>query len=161
MDLDEVIETYKHKATEDPKDAALFILKEMQDGESAHVLSRRYLALVVIGKGDIAGYDPIADRLYDIDPHNDQLDFEPELGSLVLFERKGKKGGIAANGLQELGLAPFVQKLKVVGKSELEMDAHMYDPKQLRGGERINQFYSDQVMQAKSLQLESKKYGKN
>lgn len=153
MDLTQVIETYKGKLAQDPRDAALFILKELQDGESARILNRRYVALFVLNEGGEA-YDPTNQRLYEIDPEVVQLDFEPQLGQLVLFQKKGKVVDQRATDLEKQGKLPYVQDLEVVGTG-LRLEAHIYNP-EIPATREMQKIFADGITEAESLKAAAK-----
>ncbi|TKJ17910.1 hypothetical protein CEE44_05310 [Candidatus Woesearchaeota archaeon B3_Woes] len=148
MDLSDIIETYQGKLSESQDEATRFILGQMQ-GEKAHVFSRRFLGLFMCGE-DGDGYDPINNKLYQVDPDIESLDFKPQNGQFILFEKKGKYAGPDTANLSEQDKLNFVQNLQVVGTEEV-LQAHIYDPEQVIGKELMQVHYTEVVRIANML----------
>lgn len=149
MGLSDIIDNYLTENLTNKEGATLFILKEF-NGESSRVLNRRYLPLFMVGReGD--GYNPINELFYQVDPEVEKLDFEPEDGQFILFQKKGRHADSDTYSLKDEGKLPAIQKLQIVGTEEI-LDAHTYDEKSTMD---LTSIYKNSIEQAKRMKLKS------
>ena len=143
MGLNTIIYNYLTTKQINKEEARLFILKEFK-GEFSRVLNRRYLPILMVGE-DGDGYDLINESFYHIDPEVEKLDFEPEDGDFILFQKKGQHFDSETRLLKKEGKLPRIQKLQIVGTEEI-LEAHIYDEKST---DDLTTIYENSIRQAK------------
>jgi len=158
MNLTEVIDTYRGKITADRGNATLFMLREMQIGDSHRDLRRRYVLLFGLGVDNPTdAYDSIQGEIYDVDPEGDQPDFKVPLGEAVLFRKERKVLDARRAALVFYYKKDFVQRLESL--DGLKMDAHIFDPAfELAGGLKTLPDYAGVIAAAETMKLQARSY---